>query len=223
MGIAYNTSIVRNGLVLHLDAANKKSYPGTGTAWNDLSGNGNISNLINGVTNSNNSMIFDGTNDYVELQNDIFLESQFTISITFKQTEARTDWVRLIGHSNDTTNRFWGIWIPSNRSNLLWQSYNNGGQYTSPVVNFELNKTYRIDLTSNGAAKTFYVNGNFLGSTSSGGLIDYSTNVSKIRIGYAGFHTYHKGDVYSSEIYNRTLTSDEIRKNFEAFRGRYGI
>ena len=41
MGIAYNSSIVRDGLVLHLDAANPKSYPGSGTVWKDLSGLGN--------------------------------------------------------------------------------------------------------------------------------------------------------------------------------------
>jgi hypothetical protein len=49
MGIFYNTSIARDGLVLHLDAANKKSYPGTGTTWKDLNGNGNNGTLINGV------------------------------------------------------------------------------------------------------------------------------------------------------------------------------
>jgi len=31
MAISYNTSVVRDGLVLHLDAANPKSYPGTGS------------------------------------------------------------------------------------------------------------------------------------------------------------------------------------------------
>ena len=48
MGIAYNTSIVRDGLVLHLDAANKKSYPGSGTVWSDLSGNDRNGTLLNG-------------------------------------------------------------------------------------------------------------------------------------------------------------------------------
>jgi hypothetical protein len=39
MSIAYNTSIIRDGLVLYLDAANPKSYPTTGTTWFDLKGN----------------------------------------------------------------------------------------------------------------------------------------------------------------------------------------
>ena len=36
MGTTYNPAIVTDGLVLCLDAANKRSYPGTGTTWSDL-------------------------------------------------------------------------------------------------------------------------------------------------------------------------------------------
>lgn len=64
MGIAYNTSIVRDGLLLHLDAANVKSYPGSGTTWNDLSGKGSNGILVNGPVYSSNgkgSITLDGT------------------------------------------------------------------------------------------------------------------------------------------------------------------
>ena len=47
MGVDYNPKIVTNGLVLCLDAANVKSYPGSGTTWIDLSGNGNNGTLTN--------------------------------------------------------------------------------------------------------------------------------------------------------------------------------
>jgi hypothetical protein len=61
-------NIVTDGLVLYLDAANQKSYPGTGTTWNDLSGNGNNGTLVNGPTfnsDNNGSIVFDGVDDYV--------------------------------------------------------------------------------------------------------------------------------------------------------------
>jgi len=56
--------IVKDGLVLALDAANAKSYPGTGTTWEDLSGNNNCT-LTNGPTfdSENGVIVFDGTND----------------------------------------------------------------------------------------------------------------------------------------------------------------
>jgi len=67
-------NIVTDGLVLHLDAANAKSYPGTGTTWSDLSGNGNGGTLINGPTfdsGNNGSIVFDGVNDYASSNNSL--------------------------------------------------------------------------------------------------------------------------------------------------------
>lgn len=63
-------NIVKNGLVLWLDAANTKSYPGSGTTWTDMSGNNRNFTLVNGPTyNSANggSIVFDGTNDIATL------------------------------------------------------------------------------------------------------------------------------------------------------------
>ena len=68
MSLSRGPKIVTNGLVLYLDAANKKSYPGSGTTWTDLSGNNNTGTLTNGPTfdsNNGGSIVFDGTNDYV--------------------------------------------------------------------------------------------------------------------------------------------------------------
>ena len=69
--------IVTDGLVLCLDAAIGKSYPGSGTSWTDLSGNGNNGTLQNTPTfNSANggSLIFDAANDVVSLPNDIVIK-----------------------------------------------------------------------------------------------------------------------------------------------------
>ena len=64
--------IVTNGLVLNLDAGQQNSYPGIGTAWTDLSGNGRTGTLTNmeipsdySSTNGG-SLTFDGVNEYVE-------------------------------------------------------------------------------------------------------------------------------------------------------------
>jgi hypothetical protein len=68
MGFYRGPHIVTDGLILSLDAANNKSYPRSGTTWNDLSGNGNNGTLVNGPTFSSangGSIVFDGTNDVV--------------------------------------------------------------------------------------------------------------------------------------------------------------
>ena len=69
MSISGGPDIVENGLVLHLDAADTNSYPGSGTLWTDLSGNGNNGTLTNGPAYSSNNkgyFSFDGTDDYVD-------------------------------------------------------------------------------------------------------------------------------------------------------------
>ena len=70
MSYANGPKIVTDGLVLCLDAANRKSYPLSGNTIYDLSGNGNNGTFVNGpVFNSSNggSVVLDGTNDYIEV------------------------------------------------------------------------------------------------------------------------------------------------------------
>ena len=80
--------IVRSGLQLHLDAADRKSYPGSGTTWFDLSGNSRHGTLLNGpVFNSGNGgyISFDGVDDYVNIPNATNLNNlgsqDFTVSM----------------------------------------------------------------------------------------------------------------------------------------------
>ena len=79
--------INENGLVLFLDAANRLSYPGSGTAWSDLSGNSNTGTLTNGPTFSAGNMgsiLFDGTNDWINLPTAGFGGTTFSIDFWIK-------------------------------------------------------------------------------------------------------------------------------------------
>lgn len=62
--------VITDSLILHLDAGNSSSYGGSGTTWTDLSGNSNNGTLTNGPTfdsNNQGSIVFDGSDDYVNL------------------------------------------------------------------------------------------------------------------------------------------------------------
>jgi hypothetical protein len=62
-------NIVTDGLVLYLDAANVKSYVSGSTTWVDIAAGNNVT-LTNGPTfnsGNNGSIVFDGTNDYVQV------------------------------------------------------------------------------------------------------------------------------------------------------------
>ena len=70
MGFFDGPTIVNNGLILALDAADNNSYSGSGTTWSDLSGNNNTGTLTNGPTfgsTNGGTIVFDGTNDYAEI------------------------------------------------------------------------------------------------------------------------------------------------------------
>ena len=82
MSYANGPRIVTDGLVLHLDAANRKSYPGSGSTWYDLSGN-NYHGSINGATFADNTFNFDGTDDYIDLSShasNLIFDSPVTIN-----------------------------------------------------------------------------------------------------------------------------------------------
>jgi hypothetical protein len=71
-------NIVNDGLVLHLDAANYKSYPGGNTVWNDISDSGENFTLYNNPTfssDNNGELLFSGTNDYARIRNSNVINS----------------------------------------------------------------------------------------------------------------------------------------------------
>jgi hypothetical protein len=215
---------ITDGLVLCLDAANNKSYIGSGTAWTDLSGNNNTGTLTNGPTFTSSfsgGILFDGVDDYIESTTDITLGTSYALEIAFRRTASRSDWVRIFGHLNDTALRFWGIWFPSTFDFILWQSYTGGGEFSISYT-FSLNTDYVISFSNSAGTCSMYINGVLVG-TGSGGAISYTGNTSKVRIGYAGLHTYHIGPVYYARIYNRALSTSEVLQNYNAAKTRYGL
>jgi hypothetical protein len=226
MAVQYNPGIVTSGLVLCLDAANRKSYPGTGTGWFDLSGNENTGILTNGpVYNNENAGYFtlDGANDFI---NGTSISSQFTADITAEAwiyvTSAGVDWVRIIGTGNNPIgNRTFGLWYASDRR-LLWQRYGAGDPSiypASPII--QLNTWNHVVATTTGSNHMLYLNGVSIGSNVATG--PWAASNEPITIGFAGIHTYHNGRISNARLYNRGLSETEILQNFNALRGRFGI
>ena len=228
MGIAYNTSLVRDGLVLHLDAANKKSYPGTGTAWTDMSGNSNNGTLVNGVAYNaanNGSMVFDGVNDYANAGNLGSFFTQGTISYWMNSSAVEN-------YRNPFSTKYLGL-----NEGIRFEQMSSGAFY---VVIGNTSNQYTVHYyTLDGfiTANTWY--NVVLGwNTSTNNVAGYLNGIQKfnstntywaptlpsISIG-SGFDSgrYFAGKISNTLIYNRTLTSAENQKNFNTLRGRYGI
>ena len=104
-----NKFYVTDGLVLDLDAANSLSYPGTGTTWTDLSGNGNNGTLVGPsyTTDNQGALVFDGVDDYVNfgnIFNDVFagVDKKFTISAFVKYNNLLENGNVILAKSGDS-------------------------------------------------------------------------------------------------------------------------
>lgn len=226
--------LVTSGLVLALDAADKNSYPGSGTSWYDLSNNVNTGTLTNSPTFSNTNggcIVFDGVDDYINCGNNssLKLTGDITIDTWIYISANPSDWVRICGiGSSDggSGNRMYGLWYNGTNAsvtrNLLWQRYSPGTQIYPTTVALSLNTWYYVSVTTNGSLHTLYLNNLSIGTTTSAG--PWTTNtVDNVTIGYAGFHTYHTGRIGLIRIYNRALTATEVLQNYNVSKTRFGL
>jgi hypothetical protein len=100
-----------------------------------------------------------------------------------------------------------------------WTFYNTG--YVIPL-NTWVNICYVYSGTGTSTSQIVYINGTQIYNTSSGsGPISSNSNI--VRIGYDDNNWYWGGNISSTKIYNRALSAAEVRQNFNALRGRYGI
>ena len=224
MGIGYNTSVVRNGLVLYLDAANSKSYPGSGTTWFDLSKNvnGNINNSPDHSNNNKGIFSFDGTNENITIPETQSLNLQnYTYSFWIKRRQPlNNNWLQFCQRS--TSNRNPGIWFYTSEVNRIHFSIFLSGGFNTSVNpgGFFLNEwhyfTASVEYSNNTTIIKGYTDG-VLNSTAT-----HANNFPVLGTGssYIGNNLLDLG-IFS--IHNRALSDNEIKQNFEATRGRYGI
>jgi hypothetical protein len=225
----YVPPISETGLVLRLDAAEPISYPGSGTTWSDLSGNGNVGTLINGVGyNSINggSFAFDGVDDLVIIPENNLLNTQ-RVSVEV--------WAKTNAISQN------GFWFEKGNINTQYSLFQQGttiiwrGNFGAGFVDFITLTTASFINTSNwfhivatfiSGQQFVYINGVLVGSNTLAGTLATNTNGCSIGA-YGGFNGarayYYNGSIASVSVYNRALTPLEISQNFNAIRGRYGI
>jgi hypothetical protein len=221
--------IVENGLVLCLDAANKRSYPGTGTTWTDLSGNSNNFSLINGPTFSNTNLgniVFDGTDDYLLISSLVWdYNVNFTIQFWFNtnslggangyglffngSTGANTNRVQIAGDSNGS------IYLNTVGSSV-------GDDFVSAAGLVTVGKWFNFAAVRNSGVITTYLNGTSVAS----GNVNYSVSQqSNLYVGFvrsSGALWYLNGRMSSILINNRVLTASEILQNYNATKSRFG-
>ena len=228
MAFAYSPKIVTDGLVFAVDAANTKSYPGSGTTWKDLSGNGNNGTLANGPTfdsGNGGSIVFDGSDDYVSIPNPPATTAgtiNSSISVWFKTGGDINSNQTLYSERNGTTHIFSKLRINLDKVDYIFLTP-SVTKILSTSTSLSTNTWHHITGTKLGNDYSIYVNGQLdvsstedVGSFNTGGTI--STNIGKETIGL-----YLGGNITLTHIYNRALTPSEITQNHNALKSRFGL
>jgi hypothetical protein len=227
MALSHSPSIVTDGLVLCVDAGNPRSYPGSGTVWNDATSSGFNFTLINGPTYSSSnlgSFTFDGVNDIATAGYNTALDTQ---------TPTVEVWVK----TNATTQN--GFWFEKGAVNSQYSLFQEGGSIkwrmniggitelavnTASVMN--TSNWFQVVGTYTSGSRILYVNGVQVGSNTQTGTI--ATSTSGMSIGAYGGNSgstgyFYNGNIGIVRVYNKVLSANEVMQNFNATRGRYGI
>ena len=225
-------SIVTNGLVVNLDAGNTASYPGTGTTWTDLSGNGINGTLQNGVGyNSSNGGILtlDGSDDFISLSaRNWYNPNGFTYSVWVLNNDFSGSYERIMDFGNGTPSNNILIYRAGTGVGTVGFQTCSGSTCSGPSSDNVLSAGAWIYFTAtvdgSGNLK-MYKNGTQIGSTYSGGNTIANATLSNNYIGksnWAADATWD-GKFGNIQIYSQALSATEIQQNFNVLRVRYGI
>jgi hypothetical protein len=228
MSLLHSPKIVTNGLVLCFDAASRKSYPGTGSFLRDLSVNGKIGTLFNGLTFSTDNggtFVFNGINHSIQILGSTeSFYSEGTISFWMNSSN-------IVDYKSPfSTSAFSGkgiSFIQTSASEFMILIFNDLGNAALHYYNtldsplFQ-NTWYNVVAVWNKSTNNIigYLNGVQKFNSNN---ITWPTLLEIIRIGNGFGSFYFGGKISQTLMYNKALTSQEVQQNFNALRGRYGI
>jgi energy-coupling factor transporter ATP-binding protein EcfA2 len=238
----YQGNIVTSNLLVNLDAGNVVSYPGTGTVWNDLSGNGNNFTLYNGVgfsTDNGGCLTFDGTNDYASSSSNINLSSYDYVVVEVFYKCNSTAAAMLFEHTSDWNSNTGGFGLATNvDGNNQLTNCNHTNHNTEVARNYLMsdNSSWNNNLNlyskiSDSTGRLVYVNGGLTSFTATGG---YPTGTATSPNGSfpnaifyigsrGGSSSFFNGRISSIKIYGFKINSSQVQQNFNTYRSRFGI
>lgn len=224
--------IITHGLTIHLDTASNRCYPGTGSTLTDLSNSGNNCTLNNSPVLSGGRVIFNGVNQSITIPDTTLNRAGGAVSC----------WVKVYDFSSFTVGKTVNSRILVNSTSIdtskLIALYEGGFGYETNTNSDPLD--IASDTTPNYSASEITAGSwfNFTLSFSANigycyvnGKLNRADNVANSmsinRIGdianVANYPDYMKGEIGSFMIYNRGLTPLEVKQNYNAMKGRYGL
>jgi hypothetical protein len=221
--------VITSGLTFYLDAANPTSYPGSGTTWNDISGNGYQFSLSGSPTYSTTyggRFIYNSPTDLIYSNTNVTgITPTLSIDMWFMPN---------IGSDSQT---FYDLMSGANCGDLLFGMHrdtifpltkvlNMAGQCDTPFASTSGSTTltdgtwYMGSVTYDGSQVKLYINGSLELTASRSGSFNSS---EQIFLGGVNVSTEEfRGSIAVARLYNRTLNGSEVTQNFNSQKYRYG-
>ena len=221
-------NIVTDNLTFHIDAVDKKSYPGSGTTWYDLSagdpaagGKHNVT-LVHAptlTTDGGGSFDFDGSNDYGTTTYGIpGTDRSMCVWVKYDILNNVADEGHQLMGVQQTGGKYTYIGIDNGNGYPYYYLGQDGGAVTTSVL--AINTWYHQAMTLTGSAISVYLNGSQIDTNTT------STNATATEMFYVGAvdGPHHKvnGKVSTVSLYNRGLTAAEIKQNYMVMKRRFG-
>lgn len=236
MAVFSGPEIANNGLVLHLDAANPRSYSGSGTTWYDLSGKNHHATMINSPTYSVINKGFTGfySNEYLQVGNSPYNDIPYgtqdrTLIVHFKTPTTIGGYQHIFHYGTASSNSSYGLTLNGGVLNNHTWAGNSSFSNNALTVNSDYIVAVRYS-NVNTPRNDFFVNDIFgITSYGQGKVADYAINTGTAELPRIGTRIsaysepFGNGVIKSIMMYNRVISNMEIKQNFEATRSRYGI
>ena len=229
--VAQGSSIVTNGLIFNVDAANTTSYIGSGSIWNDLSGANNINFYSNSSYNTNATPTYSNDGGGSLITTGIFGKSVSISGITGSVARSMEAWVKFNSVSG---NAIISIGNLPNSSLFELMAFQNNviehiwGTFTKSSTVLTTNTWYNIVIIYDGTTNHYiYINGVQVGVSTSVDRNNLALNTSNtpIYIGTAVTTSWgaFDGKIAALRIYNRAISSSDVVNNFNALKSRFGL
>jgi hypothetical protein len=216
---------INTNLVLALDAANKVSYPGSGTGWYDISSNNYSGSLTNGPTFSNANggcIVFDGVDDYVNVPYNAstisFPTNNATICVWYRVSTVGDGTGALVTQRSVTGS---GIQSYMISTRLYADGGGTAGVSSNTVIPNGTIAFGGIVYDKTNSLLKLYVNGVYDNQVSYTGNIQ---DTYPIRLGNSAFGDGpFPGNIYLASVYNKALSASEILQNYNVTKTRFGL
>jgi len=221
--------IVENGLVLCLDAANKFSYPRTGTTWTDLSGNSNNGTLTNGPTFSAGNMgsiLFDGTNDYTSIttgENFNFGTGNFTIECWVYFNTVSVNSIFMSKYVLWTSNLDFVARLVTSSKKMQFFGGDDAAINITTNDTISASQWYHYTVSRISGVTTIYLNG--VSQNSHTGSVSIPNDKTELRIGISHENDEaFNGRISNVKVYKgKGLSASEVLQNYNAVKSRFGL